>query len=234
MTRWLFTCEHGGNQVPGEWCHLFANAADVLQSHRGQDTGALCVFEQLEAEFADYALSSRTTRLLIDLNRSLHHRGLFSEYTRSLSPLQREDIRALHYTPWRQAVIRKIQHWRDQGHAVIHISFHSFTPQLNGKARNTDIGLLYDPGRPSERQLCKRWRQQLKHDDSEVRVRMNYPYRGTADGFTTELRRRYTNGYSGIELELNSAWVEPRCKAVANLIRLSLSALHTESQYKSG
>ena len=35
-----------------------------------------------------------------------------------------------------------------RGRRVIHISSHSFTPELNGKVRRADVGLLYDPGSP--------------------------------------------------------------------------------------
>lgn len=33
---------------------------------------------------------------------------------------------------------------------------------------------------------------------------MNYPYRGRADGFTTQLRKRFPiKAYAGVELEVN-------------------------------
>jgi predicted N-formylglutamate amidohydrolase len=91
---------------------------------------------------------------------------------------------------------------------VIHISAHSFVPVLNGYTRNADIGLLYDPGRPTERALCARWRQSLGARASRLRVRRNYPYRGYADGLTTHLRRRYgRRGYVGVEIEVNQKHV---------------------------
>ena len=38
---------------------------------------------------------------------------------------------------------------------------------------------------------------------SDQRIRMNYPYLGKADGFTTSLRHQFQERYIGIELELN-------------------------------
>jgi hypothetical protein len=37
----------------------------------------------------------------------------------------------------------------------------------------------------------------------DQRIRMNYPYLGKADGFTTSLRQEFQEQYIGIELELN-------------------------------
>jgi len=203
MTRWLLTCEHGGNQIPARWRHLFRGADEVLESHRGWDRGSLDVFRTLEPEIADAAFPAQLSRLLVDLNRSMGHRHLFSGYTRTLPAAEKQQILEQHYLPWRKAVVDQVQDWRKAGVTVIHVSVHSFTPELNGHRRNADIGLLYDPGRPLERELSRRWRELLTELAPDIRVRMNYPYRGTADGFTRSLRTIHPAGYAGIELELN-------------------------------
>jgi predicted N-formylglutamate amidohydrolase len=92
----------------------------------------------------------------------------------------------------------------EKGHNVLHLSVHSFTPILNGTIRNADIGLLYDPRRKREADFCNRWKEALNAAEPNVKVRCNYPYRGTADGFTTHLRRMFENEkYAGVELEVN-------------------------------
>jgi len=45
-----------------------------------------------------------------------------------------------------------------RGDRVIHVAVHSFTPTLRGVRRNADVGLLYDPARPGELALARRWR----------------------------------------------------------------------------
>ena len=85
---------------------------------------------------------------------------------------------------------------------VLHLSIHSFTPELDGIVRNTDIGLLFDPIRKTEKKFCKKWKAEIKQGSS-LRVRNNYPYKGTADGFTTFLRKQFPEKYRGIELEIN-------------------------------
>jgi predicted N-formylglutamate amidohydrolase len=200
--RWLLSCEHGGREVPVDYAALFEGAEPVLNSHRGWDAGALDVFEILRTG-ADAAYPVHTTRLLIDLNRSLHHPQVFSEFTRALGAEAHRDIIARWWQPWRSAVAGKISAWLESGAHVRHLSVHSFTPELDGKCRNADIGLLYDPSRLTERQICRAWRRRLELRG--FRVRLNYPYRGTADGHTTALRRRFGAAYSGIELELNQS-----------------------------
>lgn len=201
--RWLFTCEHGGHAVPGEYQALFRGAEEVLASHRGWDAGALDVFKALAPDHGDAVFAATTTRLLVDLNRSLHHPRVFSEFTRALPPAARADLAARCWRPWREAVAGTVAGWLDSGHPVRHIAVHSFTPVLNGQVRHADIGLLYDPGRETERILCLRWQSLLAARG--WRVRRNYPYRGNADGHTTALRRRFGPGYAGVEVELNQA-----------------------------
>jgi predicted N-formylglutamate amidohydrolase len=201
--RWLFTCEHGGYAVPANHAALFRGADEVLRSHRGWDPGALEVFDAVSPGLGDASFAVTTTRLLIDTNRSLHHPRVFSEFTRPLSRAARADIVARWWRPWREAVAGTIAGWLDAGLPVQHFSVHSFTPVLDGRIRNADIGLLYDPSRPAEREFCAGLGARLA--ERGWRVRMNYPYRGVADGHTSALRRHFGPGYAGIELEFNQA-----------------------------
>jgi predicted N-formylglutamate amidohydrolase len=202
-TRWLFTCEHGGHDIPPELQHAFSDAADELASHRGWDSGALQAFEALAAAHADAAFCATTSRLLVDLNRSLHHPQVFSRHVRGLSAASRADIAARWWQPWRESVAATIEQWLAAGAQVRHVSVHSFTPVLGMEVRNADIGLLYDPARSAEARFCRAWQGRLRSRD--WRVRRNYPYRGAADGHTTALRKRFGPGYLGVELELNQA-----------------------------
>jgi predicted N-formylglutamate amidohydrolase len=102
---------------------------------------------------------------------------------------------------------------------------HSFTPELDGRIRNADIGLLYDPQRRPERQFCIRLHQALENVSDVARVRMNYPYRGSSDGMIVALRKRLSSRrYTGVEIELNQAWTSRRSGRKAAL-RLLLAAL---------
>lgn len=96
-----------------------------------------------------------------------------------------------------------------RGRRVVHVAVHSFTPEIDGEVRNAEIGLLYDSRRRSEAAFCRRWAGSLHRLDRGLRVRRNYPYRGSADGLTTWLRRRHPQSrYLGIELEINQGLVD--------------------------
>ncbi|GGK67946.1 N-formylglutamate amidohydrolase [Rufibacter glacialis] len=198
----IVTCEHGGNEIPEEYASGFKPADGVLSSHRGYDIGALELFQKFKP-VADFSLYSTTSRLVVELNRSLHHPQLFSEFMLPLSTAQAEKVLEQHYYPYRQRAEAKIEDWVQQKFLVVHLSVHTFTPELDGKARKTDIGFLYDPKREREQFLAARWRQQMQMK-TKHKIRYNYPYKGTADGFVTQLRRNYSNDqYTGIELEVS-------------------------------
>jgi predicted N-formylglutamate amidohydrolase len=172
----------------------------LLTSHRGYDPGALALARDFAGAFRAKLFESTISRLLVELNRSLGHRQSFS----ALVPRKlRGELVARYYTPYRNAVQARIAAAIRRGRRVVHLSCHSFVPRLAGVRRKADIGLLYDPRRTAERRLCLQWKIDLARQ-SRLAVRLNYPYRGTGDGFTTDLRKRWSaDDYLGIELEVN-------------------------------
>jgi predicted N-formylglutamate amidohydrolase len=200
----LISCEHGGNRIPATYRPLFAGHEALLRSHRGYDIGALRLARELAQALSAPLHACTVSRLLIEMNRSPRHPELYSEVTRGAPADLRRDLFERYYLPYRDAVELRISEAVSQGARVVHISSHSFTPELHGVVRDADIGLLYDPRRAGERALCRRWRAACKQAAPALKVRMNYPYAGTADGFTVYLRRRFpAERYVGIELELN-------------------------------
>lgn len=204
MQKILITCEHGGREIPKEYEKYFEAHRERLETHRGWDIGALELYKKFVAAGADASFFSETSRLLVELNRSQHHPNLFSDITLQTSEVERQAILAAHYQPYRQEVENAIRSFTSQNHSVLHLSVHSFTPELNGEIRNADIGLLYDPQRQREKEFCANWKKEIEQSDPVLKVRFNYPYRGTADGFTTYLRKKFPDEqYAGIELEVN-------------------------------
>jgi predicted N-formylglutamate amidohydrolase len=204
----LVTCEHGGNRIPSRYLSLFSKHEALLSTHRGYDAGALRLARELSGALRAPLYASTVSRLLIDLNRSISHPRVYSEVTRAASATVRQEIFQRYYQPYRTKVETQIAQAVADGNRVIHISCHSFTPELDGKTREADIGLLYDPARPGEQALCQRWRNALRLLDPALTVRLNYPYAGTSDGFTTALRQRLPGDiYLGIEVEINQQHV---------------------------
>ncbi len=204
MIKYVFTCEHGGNNIPAEFDYLFKSHRSLLKTHRGYDIGIIDVFKHFTKHFDALNYYSDISRLLIEFNRSLNNKNLFSEITKPLDAETKSQIIEKIYLPYRTQVQFAIEKLLRQKQKVVHISFHSFTPELNGNIRNTDIGLLYDPKSIEEKSYCEKWKKEVIEIDSQIRVRFNYPYLGIADGFTSYLRKEFGyKNYCGIELEVN-------------------------------
>lgn len=205
---WLITCEHGGNEVPAAWAALFTGHEALLPTHRGFDPGALELAQDMAAALGAPLFAATTTRLLIDLNRSIGHRQLHSEATRGLPLAARREIAALYYRPHRDKVEAEVARLIGEGRRVVHVASHSFTPQLHGAVRQADVAWLYDPRWRSEQAVVLQWMAALKPLRPDLRLRRNYPYQGKGDGLTSLLRKRHGPGeYVGIELEVNQRFV---------------------------
>lgn len=202
--RVVVSCEHGGNRVPERYRELFAGAGEALETHRGLDIGVLSLAAELAKRFGVPLHAGTVTRLLVDLNRSPGSRTLFSEFTRELPKPERERILDRYYRPYREGVTAEVASHVAGGAQVLHLSIHSFTPEWHGIERPADLGLLYDPRRALERDLCTALRQALRQAAPEMRVRRNYPYLGTSDSLVTTLRGKFPpESYLGIEIEVN-------------------------------
>jgi predicted N-formylglutamate amidohydrolase len=158
----------------------------------------------LSRAFAAPLVTSTISRLVVDLNRSIGHPQHFSATTRAAPSWVRTKLVARYYRPYRMEVERLVRQSVARGQQVIHVSSHSFTPELDGNVRHADVGLLYDPARQRESDLCARWKASLGVIAPHIRVRRNYPYAGKGDGLTSAMRLSFpVHAYVGIELEVN-------------------------------
>lgn len=224
----IVSCEHGGNRIPPPYRGLFRAEQEqaLLKSHRGFDAGALAFSKDLAEQLAAPLVMSTVSRLLVDLNRSLGNPAVYSPNVRDAPTEVRRRIVDDYYSPYRSKLENLVRQGVGRNGPVIHISCHSFTPELKGEVRNADIGLLYDPARTGETDLCKRWQTSLKTCSPEFKVRRNYPYAGKNDGFTTYLRRCFSpDDYIGVELEINQKHVSRRGLVLAGLSNALIQSL---------
>jgi len=234
--RLVLTCEHAGNVVPERYRPLFVGHEHLLPTHRGWDPGALLLAREMAERFHAPLYYEETTRLLVDLNRSVGNPELHSEATRQLGLRERREILDVYYHPHRERVAAAIgEAVRTSSDRIVHIASHSFTPELNGHVRTADVGILYDPGRPGEVTFATAWLGALKAADPTLRLRRNYPYIGKSDGVTQSLRRAHPpDRYVGIELEVNQRYVEEGGPAWPKLRRTLVDTLAAALQVRGG
>ncbi|MEK6480515.1 N-formylglutamate amidohydrolase [Catalinimonas sp. 4WD22] len=204
----FLSCEHGGNYIPPAFLQYFLGQEKVLQSHRGWDAGTLEVSEYLFQTLGIPLVYCTTSRLLIEMNRSVGHPQLFSEFTQSISEQEKADLLAEFYHPYRNKVKSIIGSNVLKHQKSLHFSIHSFTPVFDGYTRDVDLGLLFDPARPLELQTSTLLKSDMQMQLPHMQIRFNEPYLGIDDGLTTYLRTQYDDDvYAGIEIEINQKWV---------------------------
>ena len=216
----ILTCEHASNRLPAAFKK--AIPAEVLKTHRAYDIGAVQVFRKL-VKFAkpEFYCEGKFSRLFVDLNRTITNKSAFSEYydaleTRDKAAAKKAKTQATAYWQEYRAAIEKFVDSAlkpktlaaKSAPTIIHLGIHSFTPVLNSKVRSTDIGILYDPTRPQERAYANVIKAEIKRLYPAMKVRFNYPYKGTSDGLTTTLRKKFGPDYVGIEIEINQKFFQ--------------------------
>ncbi len=203
----IVTCEHGGNKIPPKYQYLFNDNISILQTHKAYDPGALELAKTI-SKGKNYFSFSEISRLLIELNRSINSANLFSQFSKNLNQDKKEELLNKYYFPFRNKVENLIEELVKKGEESVHISVHTFTPVLNSQIRNADIGLLYDPKISRERDFAILFKKELLSKDEHLKIRFNYPYLGISDGFTSYLRKKFSQKYYiGIELEINQKFV---------------------------
>ena len=208
----ILTCEHASNKLPAAFKK--AVPAEVLKTHRAYDIGAVQVFRKL-VKFAkpEFFCEGKFSRLFVDLNRTITNKSAFSDYLRNNEKAKAEAT--AYWQEYRAAIEKFVDSaFKPKTRAaksaptIIHLGIHSFTPVLNGKVHNTDIGILYDPARPQERAYANVIKAEIKRLYPTIKVRFNYPYKGSSDGLTTTLRKKFGPRYVGIEIEINQKFFQ--------------------------
>lgn len=148
-SRWLVTCDHATNRVPG-WIGggSLGIAADDMARHIALDVGAAGLTRALAARLDAPAILSDFSRLVIDPNRGEDDPTLVMRlYDGTVVPANRgitrngvaERLERL-YRPYHAAYARLAAAHPRRAICAIH----SFTPRLRGRpARPWQVGILY-------------------------------------------------------------------------------------------
>jgi predicted N-formylglutamate amidohydrolase len=215
----VVSCEHASNRLPSRYRRLGLSPVR-LEEHIAWDRGAAIVATIVARRLRAPLHRAKWSRLLVDPNRSVGHPKLIPAVAfgvpipgnRRLTPVERTHRLHTYYNPYRDAVLRDVLDVVRTEGTCLHVAVHSFVPVFDGVERRADFGLLYDPARRREAAFAVLLREGLQAQGFEVR--MNFPYRGTSDGFTTALRRRLRAPvYVGLEIEMNQRLVDHRIRA---------------------
>jgi predicted N-formylglutamate amidohydrolase len=148
-SRWLITCDHATNHVPG-----WVNSGDLglppadMERHIAFDIGAAGVTRMLADALNGTAILSNFSRLVIDPNRGEDdptllmrlYDGTIIPANRHADAVEKERRLDLLHRPYHAALSGLAARHPD----TVICSIHSFTPQLRGRApRPWEVGVLY-------------------------------------------------------------------------------------------
>jgi predicted N-formylglutamate amidohydrolase len=179
--RVLLVGDHASNTIPEALGQLGLEDW-ILERHVAYDIGSRALLEHLALHLDATALLAGYSRLVIDLNRALSDPTAIPEVSdgieipgnRNLSDQQREARITSFYTPYRLAIDRLLDDYRDHGAVPAFVAVHSFTPEMAGAARPWHIGLLWDKDSRIARPLMER----LREHPFGINVGDNEPYSG--------------------------------------------------------
>ena len=222
MTGLVLSCEHASWTLPPGVD--LGVGADVLQSQAGWDHGAFDIASRLSEAVGLPVHAGAFTRMFVDLNRPADHPDVIPTVSYGapvpgnahLSQGDRAARLAGFHTPYWEAIRRDVRARLRDSEGVLHLSSHSFSPELDPHARVFDVGVLYDPAHAFEAALAERMMFQLR--SAGLSVRANQPYTGLGPAVCTSLREELAGErYAGIEIETSHAVTHARggCERVA-------------------
>ena len=147
----LLVCDHASHRFPRS---LGTMGLDYLNrhSHVVHDIGAGALVEMLANNLGVTAVLCQYSRLIVDCNRKLVDHNAFLEFNDGVDIPANHNLRSNEkekrvseiYWPYHNAIEGQIDRLKDQGINPVFISIHSFSPVINGEAREWEIGVLWD------------------------------------------------------------------------------------------
>jgi len=140
----LITCEHSTNRFPQHLTKEF----EIMDTHWAVDIGAEDIAGLLASNMQLPILSSRISRLVIDLNRPVTSDTLFRRtadgkpvlINANLTSEEKQDRIDRYWKPYRAELATLLT---SSTAPEFVLSIHSFTPNYEGQIRECEIGVLY-------------------------------------------------------------------------------------------
>ncbi len=176
----LLVCEHASNRLPKSLGTLGLSDAD-MQRHIAWDIGAEGTSRILSKLLDAPLILQRYSRLAFDCNRPPEAAGAMPEVSeihnipgnRNLLPSARLARTREIYRPFHRAIEDILDQRAAEKRPTVMVTIHSFTPVYKGKARDFDVGFLFDRDNWLANFLIKAFPTE--------KARLNEPY-GPKDG----------------------------------------------------
>lgn len=180
----LLICDHAVNTLPAGYATL-GLPPDQLERHIAYDIGAWEVTKRTAALLGVPAISTRFSRLLIDVNRGLDDPTLIMRLSdgavvpgnRHIDAAERERRVRLYYEPYHLGIDGLIEQCVAAGVPPVLLSLHSFTHAWKGVPRPWHAAILWDRDYRFSVPLL----DALRSDESII-VGENEPYDGKLAG----------------------------------------------------
>ena len=147
----LLVCDHASCRFPRALGDLGLDPF-ARRCHLALDIGAGPLTERLARSLGVTAVIAKYSRLVVDCNRQLMDPGAFLEYgdgiivpgNRNLPQSEKDRRAEAIYWPYHNAIEEQVKRLRSVGPPPAFIAIHSFTPVLDGVAREVQMGVLWD------------------------------------------------------------------------------------------
>ena len=202
----VLTCEHASHRLPAVAAAPRA-LRGVLRSHWGWDLGAWGFTQALARQLRTSAVGGRWSRLWVDLNRRVDEvelirttvDGVRLPWNAKLTVGEVERRVTSAHAAYHAEIDRLIARRLVRGVRPLVLAVHSFTPELAGRPRRFDVGVLYDAHRGPATRLARGVRE------AGFAVRYNEPYSGVEGLMYAAERHGCHHGLPCLEIEVNQA-----------------------------
>ena len=176
----LLVCDHASRAFPSAM-HQLGLADWVLDKHVACDIGAEMVTRYLADRLDAPAVLAGYSRLILDLNRQLHHDSAFIKTSDGIAIPGNQDIGEVErqqridsfFNPYHDEISRQLNRFRAKEVVPAFISIHTCTPVFNNVFRHCQIGVMWDSDPRIPLPLMSALRQ-----NPELSIGDNEPYSG--------------------------------------------------------
>lgn len=147
----LLVCDHASREFPAAM-HQLGLADWVLDKHVACDIGAGMVTKHLADHLNAPAVLAGYSRLIVDLNRQLHHESAFIKVSDGIGipgnldigDEEREQRIQSFFNPYHDAISGLLDDFKNREIVPAFLSIHTCTPVFNNVVRHCQIGVMWD------------------------------------------------------------------------------------------